>query len=153
MCYMVMKKQLLSLIYGNKRAFILTLDALLAVIIVLIAIGVANSYIARSENVMPNIQTTRIGSDIIRLLENTNSFGTLDAAAIKIDMNSILPPTYGMRLSISWADANLEQTGSFEIGDELPDKKSVSTGKRFFVITNESSLAHYGLAKYWIWLK
>lgn len=148
-----MKKQLLSLRYGNKRAFILTLDALLAMIIVLIAIGVAHSYIVRSENVMPNIQTTRIGSDIVRLLESTNSFDTLDVVVIKTDMNSIIPPSYGMRLNISWANASLKQTGSFEIGDELPDKKFVSTGKRFFVIISKGSLTHYGVAKYWIWLK
>jgi len=139
--------------YGNKKAFILTLDAFLALVVVLIALGAASSYIARSENVMPNIQTARIGSDIVKLLENTNSFDTLDATAIKNDIDNIIPPNYGMRLNISWADSSLEKKGSFEIGDKLPDKKFISTGERFFVVIANSSLTHYGLAKYWIWLK
>ncbi len=148
-----MRKQPWNLRYGNKHAFILTLDALLALVIVLIVLGAANSYIARSENVMPNIQTARIGSDIVRLLENTNSLDTLDVTTIENDMEGLLPPSYGIRLSINWADANLEQTGSFEVGDELPDKKFISTGKRFFVVVSEGSLTHYGVATYWIWLK
>lgn len=150
---MIMRKQSCNLKYGNKRALILTLDAFLALIVVLIALGAASSYIARSENVMPNIQVARIGSDIAKLLENTNSFDTLDAAAIKTNMNTIIPQTYGMRLNVSWEDSSLEETGSFEIGDELPNKKFISTGKRFFVVIANNSLTHYGLVKYWIWLK
>jgi len=139
--------------YGNKKAFILTLDAFLALVVVLIALGAASSYIARSENVMPNIQTARIGSDIVKLLENTNSFDTLNATAIKNDMDNIIPPSYEMRLNISWADSSLEETGSFEIGNGLPDKKFISTGERFFVVIANNSLTYYGIAKYWIWLK
>lgn len=151
---MMARKQLSNLRYGNKRAFILTLDALLALIIVLIVLGAANSYIARSENVMPNIQTARIGSDIVKLLENTNSFGSLNATAIKNNMNSIIPPSYGMRLNVSWAYADTPKSvNSFEVGENLPDKKSISTGKRFFVVISGGSLTHYGVVNYWVWLK
>ena len=125
----------------------------MALIVVLIVLGVASSYIARSENVMPNIQTARIGSDIAKLLENTNSLKTLNATRVKNDIDIIIPQTYGMRLNVSWEDSSLEETGSFEIGDELPNKKFISTGKRFFVVITNNSLTHYGLVKYWIWLK
>ena len=148
-----MRKQSCNLKYGNKRALILTLDAFLALIVVLIVLGAASSYIARSENVMPNIQTARIGSDIAKLLENIKSLDTLDATAIRSDMSIVIPSNYGMRLNVSWANSSLEETGSFEIGDELPNKKFISTGKRFFVVITNNSLMHYGLVKYWIWLK
>ena len=152
---MKMKKQPWTSFYGNKgrKAFILTLDALLSFVIFLIAFAAISSYLSQGENVMPDMQTSRAGSDMVRLLENTNIIQTLDSGLIWTGLIELLPEKYGMGLNISWSAADLGEGGSFEVGNEMPDKTFVAAGKRFFVVTNETAATHYGMAKYWIWLK
>lgn len=151
-----MRAQFWNFQFGNrKKAMVLTLDALLAVLIVSLALSASVVYISMEKNVMPDSQTARIGSDIITLAENSGILRGFDVYNISRYINSTLPDTYGMRINLTWSDYSLVHNYNIIVGDPIPEKKFVATGKRFFVVIdyNTTLVTNYAVIKYWIWSK
>lgn len=147
------KKQLWNSHFGNK-GFVFTLDALVAVVVAFILLAVANYYITKSsEDTFADLQMIRTGSDIITILDHIKSLDTLNPAIIEQDLAELLPEKYGIRLELSWEDAETSSPGSTTVGDPLPTKKFIATGKRFFLVTVDEAITDYGMVRYWIWLK
>lgn len=71
------KKQSWNLRSGNRKGFILSLDAAIAVMIVFIFIAVSTFYIAKAnEETLSRVQVVRAGSDIMNVLDRENVFET-----------------------------------------------------------------------------
>lgn len=147
----MMKKQLWNSHYGNKKGFVFTLDSLIAVVISFIVLGAASGYVAKSTTSLADMQISRTGSDIVTLLENTNSFDSLNFAAIESSLNQVLPEKYGLRINLQCSDSDLNEVADFIIGEDIPENNFVSSGKRFFVI--ENSEIDYCMINYWVWKK
>jgi len=141
---MKMRKQPWILGYGNK-GFIFTLDAAIAVFLVIIISLAANYYAAKGTEPLSRLQMVRTGYDLIAVLDNSGVLVSLDSALIENSLIEILPVNYEMRLEITgtYPDQIVIETSSIPEG-----KKFVATGKRFFV-----SGGYYETAKFYIWLR
>lgn len=138
----------------NKKAFVFTLDAFLSIIVTMLLIGAANSYILKNDDATPNLQTSKTGYDIVALLDNKNTLQTLNSATVESELSNVLPNKYQMRINVTWQSIELSSKNSFVVGSEIPEKKFVASGKRFFVVYNSyGNTTNYGIAKYWVWLK
>ncbi len=140
---MIMKKLSWSLRFGNK-ALIFTIDAVAASIIVITILIVCYVYLFRTSSEIPNLSLLRTGDDIITVLEYDGTIKTLNENTISSELNKILPVQYDMQIKIF--------PENITIGNQIPDDRFVASGRRFFVITNETTSSnHY--TQFWIWSK
>src|SRR3989344_2386991 len=141
MLIIIMKNQYLNLIYGmkNKKGMIFTLDSLVAVSIFLIVIATSSYYSSQSNSEISKLQISRTGSDISTLLENSGGLDSLDSALIENNISHVLPQNYQINLNITCQDKSLSTYNSWIVGDEIPEKEFVASGRRFFVITYNNS--------------
>ena len=145
------KKQSWNLRSGNRKGFILSLDAAIAVMIVFIFIAVSTFYIAKAnEETLSRVQVVRAGSDIMNVLDRENVFETKDPVAISREIGSILPSMYEMRLRINGTFP--EKTITVETTNQTPQGQFVVSGERVIVLSNNSA-SNYAVANYWMWLK
>lgn len=152
-----MKAQSLTFRSGDRRkkAFIFTLDAFLATLMMIFVLSVSAAYAVNEKNILSEFQAAKIGSDIAVLMKNSNVLNNFNKEEIQAYLDSVLSSKYGMRINLVWADAELKNEKNIEFGEALPKNKFIATGKRFFVLTNtnSSSVNNYAYIKYWIWLK
>ena len=153
MLHTTMRMPLLNSTCGkrDKRGFIFILDSLIAVIILFIVIG-ASSYISKSSSELSKLQISRTGSDITALLENKGVFDSLDYSEINESLAGILPLTYSLRMNVTCSDDELSEYSSIIVGDDVPEKKFIASGRRFFVATKNGS-ADFCMVQYYTWQK
>ena len=141
-----MKKQSWNLHFGNK-AFIFSLDIIIAIIVVMSLLMVSTFYVTKAggESVS-KLETIRIGSDVLALLDYNGTLNSLSVGNIEVELNRILPINYHMRIA-----ANCEGEGSIvvETIDTSPTDRFIGGGKRVFV----TNTGKYCIASYSIWLK
>lgn len=147
-----MKMQLQNLICGkkDKKGFVFILDSLIAMIVLFLIIGVSSYHVSKSESEISKIQISRTGSDIITLLENKGAFNSFDISIIQGNLSEILPQSYKINLNLTCEDETLTTSSGIIIGDEIPEKEFIASGRRFFVITHNNS-ADFCMAQYQIW--
>ena len=140
-----MKKQSWNLQFGNK-AFVFTLDIIIAITIVAVVLSVSTFYITKagSESVS-KLQTIRIGSDVLASLDYDGTLDTTSVENIGIQLNRLLPINYHMKIKV---DCISQQPIIVETTDIFPKNRFIGTGKRIFV-TNTSEFC---IADYKIWL-
>lgn len=146
-----MRNLLLSLRCGSKRGIAFTLDSIIAVIVIFIVLGASSNYSSKSENALPDVQISRTGSDIVTLLENTGSLDSLNPTSIQNDLDDVLPPAYGINITIICSDSDLNPTHNLGIGEVIPEKQFVGTGKRFFIVKDGNM--DFCMVKYGVWKK
>ena len=131
---------------AKKRAQMFTIDALIGAFIVGVIILAVISNVSKKYN-PADIQTEKIGYDIITILDYEGKLASRDSSSIDSRADQIISQQYssryGMRLNLSG------NFNSFEVGDQVPGNKTVISGKRVFV--NASSQAN-GVTTFWIWL-
>lgn len=148
----MMKIQYWNLLCGkrNKKGLVFTIDSLLAAIIFFMIISASSFYILKSESEMSKVHISRVGSDVITLLENKGIFNGLDELAIENNLSDILPLNYKLNLNLTCEDKDLISSTTIVVGDEIPEKEFISSGRRFFVITDTSSI-NFCMVQYRIW--
>lgn len=135
--------------FGNKTALLITLDAFFAVVVVTLVLTASVYYATRpADQDVTRLQMTRAGGDIVAMLDYQDYFDTLDETAIQNRMDSILPINYDMRINITTNNSIM-----LAIGNEVPDDRSLGTGKRVFVVSAGGEITDFGIAQFWIWLK
>lgn len=159
---MKMKKQKLNLRYGNK-GFIFSLDALLAVLLTIVILTIANYMILKGgEERLSEFQLIKSQGDLISVLDLSGDLDSLDPRIINNSIREQLPERYGFRVNITFqrldrftGEFQMGPVMSFETGDTIEEGKFISTGKRFFLsrIGIGNNLNAFGVARYWIWLK
>ena len=90
-----------------------------------------------------DIQTEKVGYDIVALLDYEGVLASLDESNIETRITETLPAQYGMRLRV---EGNFD---AIEVGDPII-QRFVASGKRVFV---DASKDKNGIATFWIWLK
>jgi len=151
MYYLTMKKQSWNLRFGNKKGFILSLDAAIAVIVVFIFIAVSSYYVAKAnEDPLTRLQMIRAGSDIITLLDHQGIFETLTQTEISDEISSTLPPVYEMRLRVNGTFP--QEILTVETTNETAGKQFIVSGERNLVLYNETG-NYYATVKYRMWQK
>lgn len=142
-----MDQQSYNSLYGDKKlkkkAFVFTLDAAMAVIVVVTLLLVAHYYVNRTNTEsLSKIGMVRTGSDILTVLDNDGTLSTLDENSIATEMNNLLPVNYNMRIMLYCTNQTLG------ISTSLPSRKFVASGKRIIVADDD-----FCTARYWIWLR
>lgn len=146
-----MKKQSWNSRSGNKKGFVLSLDAGIAVTIVIIFISVSAYYVGKAnEDPLTRLQMIRSGSDIITILDKEDVFETSTQTEIGDEINTILPPFYEMRLRVNGTFP--EGILTAETTNETIGKQFVVSGERVLVMYNETG-NHYATVRYWMWQK
>ena len=142
----MMKKQSWKLRYGNK-AIIFTLDAMIALAIVLVMLIASNVYISRSINELNNLETLRGGYDIVSMLNYYNKLQNLNADEINNELDTLLSEKYDMILQVKTNNQNISIGG-----EKIPNDRFVGSGKIYSVRTSETN-STYITTRFWIWLK
>lgn len=144
-----MKKESWNLCFGNKKGFILSLDAAIAVVIVFIFIAVSAYYVGKAnEDPLTRLQMIRAGSDIITILDQSGTFENLTQTGISDEIKTILPPVYEMRLRVNGTFP--QQILTVETTSETLEDKFVVSGERTLALYNETG-NYYATVKYWMW--
>jgi len=144
-----MPKQQWNLRFGNK-GIVFTMDAMAALIIVIVLLIVSYFYMLKSIDETPNLNVARVGDDVIAILDYNKVFSTLNIGVIKNATYTILPNKYDMLIRIS--TSNQSPNEIISIGGEIPNDRFVGGGKRFVVIPNTNDVT-FVTVRYWIWLK
>ena len=142
-----MTMQSWNLKLGNK-GFIFTLDMIIAMTFTIIVLVLANYYVRTGEDVFPQIQIEQTGSDISALLDHSGVLDGLVELDIESSLANLLPINYDMHINITTKNGI-----RLDIGNDLPDDKSIISGKRIFVITESEVITDHAFLQYWIWLK
>ena len=141
-----MKRQSWNLHYGNK-AIIFTLDAIIALSIVLVILIVSNVYIARSNNEINNLQVLRDGYDVISMLHYYNKIQGLSADEINNELSTLLQGKYDMIIQVRANNQNISIGG-----EKIPNDRFIGSGKIYSVRTGLNN-STFITTRFWIWLK
>ncbi|HLC98876.1 MAG TPA: hypothetical protein VJC00_02610 [Candidatus Nanoarchaeia archaeon] len=139
----------ISRISGRKKAFVFSLDILIAVFIVILVMTSANRHMLNAEiDSVPNMQMVTAGSDIVALLDHEGILQTLDDDLIESEMNDLLPQNLNMMMKIAADDGTV-----LYLGDSPPEGRFVGSGMRFFTIKSAGAVTGYAYAVYWVWAR
>ncbi len=135
----------------DKKGFVLSLDAAVAVVLVtIILMGSAFFFLKTNETFIVNMQMLRVGSDITAVLQADGTLDTLDPLQIKSGIEEILPISYNMRMLInSTASSSIIIV---ETESAQTNKKFIVAGKRFFYAVQGGN-AYPSAVTYEVWPK
>jgi len=133
----------------NKKAFILSLDVAIGVILVFILLtGSSFFFLRANEDFIPNLQMLRFASDVVTVLDADGTLKTFDNAQIKSGMISLLPENYGMRITINSTYSNnliIAETDTAPL-----ERRFIISGKRFFYASS-GTVVYPSLASFEVW--
>ena len=143
------KKPLCYLNYGNK-AFIISLDAFLALIVVSMLFGATYLYVANlNPDSLADLQTIRTGADVFAILDYNNTLNSFNQSNIQKNLDDILPNNYDMKIRL-----NCNNNKSLETTHNSSENRFVGSGERIFVVYNETTdNLDYCNGRFWIWVK
>ena len=134
----------------RKKAFVLTLDVTIALILVVTILLISNYYIAKAKSPsLSKLQLTKRGSDVLLQLDYLNVLDKLNPNTIHDNMTGLLPPSYDMQLNFT-----SPQFQSFIVGNPvLPAKSQIGSGRMIFVLDDDRKAIGYYTVRYYIWLR
>lgn len=136
---------------GNKKGFILSLDAAIAVIIVFMFIAVSTYYVGKAnDDPLTRLHMIRAGSDVISILDQQGVFETLTQTEIADEIEVTLPSAYEMRLRVNGTFP--QEILTVETTNETSENQFVVSGEKNLVVYNETG-NYFATVKYWMWLK
>ena len=136
-------------IIGTRKGQLLTIDSVIAITLVAIILITATNYVTLSKkDVLPELNSVRIGYDLLTLLDNTNSFEGTDMSELLNNLDRLVPATYEMKIRLTLKDENPEET----VSQDVPIDRFIGTGERVFVIKDGEELK-FGIARFFIWSK
>ncbi len=138
------------------KGFVFSIDALLAVSVMIIFIIASFLLIAKSsEDAYANLQTVRMGRDLLAVLEKSGTFALWNRSVLESTMNSSLPQGAGAYLQLGtyeYANGTFALIDSSEYGQQLPKSTNVYGTRRDFVTQGKGKM-EYTIARLWIWQK
>ena len=131
---------------SRKKAFIFSLDVVVALFIMSFVLLISLYYVTRSDvGSVSNIQMLRAGYDAITSLEQSSTLQGFDKDEIEEALYDVLPVSYHMRLQVAGGlDIIMIETAT-----AIPQDRFVASGKRFFV----GETGAPGMVQFWIWVK
>ena len=144
-------RQYSSLFYGKNKGFVLTLDAMFAVVIAVIAIAASSIYIGMSSGEpMSRLQMSRTGYDLLNIINHKGLWTS--QADIESELSALLPASYVIvikeQCDTTWDDLAKGNTETFD----LPNKEIVS-GENVIVKKIGAGQVDYCRVRFYIWLK
>ncbi len=130
----------------SKKGFVFSLDVALGMMVFFIVIGTSMYFMTRaSESPLPSYQMLALGSDIVHILDEKETFDLFDPNAIETEMEKLLPTQYGMLIRV---EGNITfGNGTLEAGLDVPPRVSILAGQRV-ALTNQE---RYMKITYFMW--
>ena len=126
----------------QKSGQIFSIDAVIGAFIVgVLIIATVFSIVRTTET--ETTQISKVGYDIVTVLDYEGKLASLNATEIAIRLNSTLPQNYDMKLLL---EGNFD---SIEVGNQ-PLQRFVASGQRTFV---NATAGTRGIATFLIWVK
>ena len=134
--------------FRNKKGLAFTFDIALGTGVIFGMVVLSVFLASRgSTGHLAEYQLSRIGSDILTVLDERESFDTLDHTLIEQKLDDVLPAHIDMLLRIEGSFA--EGNGTIEVGGDLPTDKSLIPIRR---VALASDSTYVKLTAY-VWLK
>ena len=125
-----------------KKGAVFTIDIVLAVFVVFVAISFTLFFIARAGEVSrADHQLVNIGADVTRILIERGTLQELDHDAIEAGLYTIIPANYDMLLRIqgNFSYAN----GTIEVGGEVPERRYIVAGEQALYVEDRIAKVTY----------
>lgn len=136
------------------KGFIFSIDAILAVSIMVIFIAASFLLIAKSsQDAYASLQTVRLGKDLLSVMEKSGTFALWDSGVLENAMNTSLPQGTGFHLQLDtykYVNSTFALMDSGQYGQQLPRSVNVYGARRDFV-TMSNGETEYTIARLWIW--
>jgi hypothetical protein len=149
-----MDDKMVQVMDRNSKGFVFSLDAILAVSIMVIFIVASFMIMAKSsEDGYAKLQTVRLVKDLMSVLEKSGTLASWDKARIESAMEANLPhgASYYMQLdTYRYGNSTFYITKSNEYGHE-PQRSGNVYGTRRDFVTKNGSETEYTIARLWIW--
>ena len=130
-----------------RKAFLFSIDALMAVTVLFLLLIASVYYITKgSEDPLTQPHTIRIGSDILALLDHQGALASLSAENISVELNTLLPVNHEMAVSIECSN---KYPLAVETSESVPQNRFIGAGRRVFLAKDLTPC----IAGYQIWLK
>ncbi len=134
----------------NKKGFVLTIDATIALILVIIILVLAGYYINKAnEPSLSKLQLKKRGSDILTQLNYQKVLDTADKNKINDNLTNTLPVNLDMRLQLNFTG----QRQNVTVGVDLRSIGNIGSGRQIFVLADDKKVRDYYIARYWVWPK
>ena len=136
----------------KKRGFVLTLDALIATIIVIMALSFSTAYFFETQEKIYYIYSAKATNDALAVLDYSETLQTLNQAQIMQEMGKLLPSSQA-KFNIITVNTDLENRTN-TIFEPYSEKNFVVSSKRFFVLKNSNdSVNGFGVVRCLTWKK
>ncbi len=136
----------------DKKGFVLSLDALFAVLIVVTALIFATSYVPQQKEKIFYLYNEKAANDAFAVLDYNNILQTKNPAIITQEMNKLLSSSE-FKLNMTTCDVDLSGKSSMTFGSTPQNSSFVMSGKRFFTIKNNGIVTGFGAVSYNVWQK
>lgn len=144
----------LNLLCGKNKGYVFTVDALIAVVIAVMAIAASSVYVGMSSGEpVVGLQMSRTSYDILNIISYKGLWPS--QAIVETELSSLLPVNYAMvikeQCDTAWNNFAKANTASFE----LPVKKEIITGERMVVKEDYPFPGEldYCRVRFYVWLK
>ncbi|MFH1052926.1 MAG: hypothetical protein V1740_00775 [Candidatus Woesearchaeota archaeon] len=133
----------------NKKAYVFSLDILIASFIVGVVLLASAFYVSRIDaESFSQVQMIRITYDIIDTLDREGILDSFDYGAINEALDDMRPVTYDMFLKV-YRQGTEDPVVVVETADEFPNDQFIISGKWFF--TTDEGIN--GMVDYQVWVK
>jgi hypothetical protein len=124
-------------IFTGKKGIVLMIDLVIGMTISFIIIIMTLFFITQgSEVTFSEHQLSRVGADIVTIMDEQNLFESLDHDTIETEMEKLLPGSYVMLLRIE-GDFSAGN-GLIEVGSEIPQRGLIITGKKAILLDDNT---------------
>jgi hypothetical protein len=141
----------------SRRGFIYTIDATLALFLMVLTLAVVVFLSAQAdEDPIGRVQIVRLGKDALAVMDDTGVLGTFDPLAIGLAFNSSLPKSLGAHLQVS---TYYYDNGAFNLiavqdfGGTVPGDTTTYGMRRDFVSMRNRQITNYSVARMTLWQK
>jgi len=138
-----MNQQRFKLNCGKNKAFIFTIDALIAVTLAVAVFG-AGIWFLESSDSLVTLQLSRVGYDVLSVIDSLSIWE--QPSQIELQIGLLLPAQYALILQEKCAGETLNLAKVNTISYDLPNKDIVS-GQRIFLKESD-----YCIARYYLWV-
>lgn len=127
----------------GKRGQVLTFDAALATVLVVIVIA-ASAHYASVSAIEPAavLQMVRTGHDVIAVLDAQGFFNRANVTELENELQNSTPVNYNIRLSVE-----NETTSWYVTNSSLPNETLTVSGIRPVVLRD----TNFSIVRFWIW--
>ncbi len=140
---------------ANKKGFHFSFDAVVAVIVFIIALGTFFSVTYSPVASAPKAFQKQIAIDLLNSADESGKLSSFDSNQIGTFINQNIPQNYNYFLNIRAFDGNtFVLSSSFDV-NSAPDSNSsdVVEHRRYFASVSGGVVSYYGIAKIRMWPK